>query len=75
MIHRLTGLDDLVLGVPAAGQNAVGSDSLVGHCANTLPLRLGIDPAEAFSALLRKNRDRLRVIDAYEHQIIPSGPS
>ena len=66
LIHRLTGLDDLVLGVPAAGQNAVGSDSLVGHCANTLPLRLAIDPAGAFSALLRKNRDR--VIDAYEHQ-------
>ncbi|HJW11402.1 MAG TPA: condensation domain-containing protein, partial [Albitalea sp.] len=36
-LHRLTGQDDLVIGVPAAGQSASGMTSLVGHCVNLLP--------------------------------------
>ena len=39
-IHRLTGQDDIVIGLPAAGQSIDGRDHLVGHCVNLLPLRI-----------------------------------
>ena len=39
LLYRLTGQEDIVVGVPAAGQAAPGGPSLVGHCVNTLPLR------------------------------------
>ncbi|MGC4014549.1 MAG: condensation domain-containing protein [Luteolibacter sp.] len=32
LLHRLTGQDDVVIGVPAAGQTRIGRDELVGHC-------------------------------------------
>lgn len=66
LLHRLTGIEDLVVGIPAAGQNSIGSDDLVGHCANTLPLRVRIEPGESFDALLAKTRSN--VLDAFEHQ-------
>ena len=39
-LKRLTGGDDIVVGVATAGQPAAGSRDLVGHCANLYPLRL-----------------------------------
>ncbi len=45
LVARLAQQDEVVIGVPAAGQNAVGSSDLVGHCVNLLPLRLPFDPA------------------------------
>ena len=38
LLHRLTGQDDVVVGVPAAGQAAAGLEGLVGHCVHMLPL-------------------------------------
>lgn len=76
-LHRLTGQDDLVIGVPAAGQVAVngrnfqGSRSLVGHCVNLLPLRSRCDGKECFKNYLT-NLNRV-VIDAYEHQSFTFG--
>ncbi|HEX8297143.1 MAG TPA: amino acid adenylation domain-containing protein [Chthoniobacteraceae bacterium] len=66
LLHRLTGATDLVVGVPAAGQNVVGGADLVGHCANLLPLRTRLDPARPFTDLLRSVRGG--VLDAFEHQ-------
>jgi amino acid adenylation domain-containing protein len=66
LLYRLSGQTDLVIGVPVAGQNLVAGDHLVGHCANTLPLRLKLDPTEPFASLLGKTR-RV-VLGAYEHQ-------
>ena len=39
LLARLTGQDDLVVGIPAAGQAAAGLEGLVGHCVSMLPLR------------------------------------
>src|SRR5690606_4707847 len=39
LLHLLTGQEDIVLGIPAAGQAATGHNELVGHCVNMLPLR------------------------------------
>ncbi|MFZ5442713.1 MAG: amino acid adenylation domain-containing protein [Myxococcota bacterium] len=71
LLHRLTGQDDLVIGIPAAGQNFVGADGLVGHCVNTLPVRAFVEGAQPFSALLKSTRTAM--LDAYEHQAVAFG--
>jgi amino acid adenylation domain-containing protein len=65
-LHRLTGQDDLVVGIPSAGQAATGMTNLVGHCVNLLPLRTRIDPNQAFSEYLRSRRSK--VLEAYDYQ-------
>ena len=66
LLQRLTGQDDVVIGIPCAGQAGGGHDSLVGHCVNVLPLRASVDPQTAFSAVLNQVRGDL--LDAFEHQ-------
>ncbi|WOJ88236.1 aminotransferase class III-fold pyridoxal phosphate-dependent enzyme [Methylocapsa polymorpha] len=39
LLGRLAGQDEVVVGIPAAGQSLVEGGSLVGHCVNFLPLR------------------------------------
>ena len=65
-LHRLTGQNDLVVGIPACGQVASGQNRLVGHCTNLLPLRTQIDPNQSFTAYLQQRRST--ILDAYEHQ-------
>jgi amino acid adenylation domain-containing protein len=64
-LYRLSGLNDLVIGVPFAAQGALGLETLVGQCVHTLPFRLKVDGDEAFVNLLRKTRDA--IIDAQEN--------
>jgi len=64
LLHRLSGRDDLVVGVPSAGQTLAGCDQLVGHCLNFLPLRLR--PAGSFREF--SEAAGRAVIGAYEHQ-------
>lgn len=71
LLHRLTGQDDLIIGVPAAGQQLLENGALVGHCVNLLPIRLRIDPEKPFSALLAATQRVL--LDAYEHQGLTFG--
>ncbi|ABA24434.1 Amino acid adenylation [Trichormus variabilis ATCC 29413] len=65
-LHRLTGQNDLVVGIPAAGQAASGQYNLVGHCVNLLPLRTQIDSQKSFSDYLQTRRST--ILDAYDHQ-------
>ncbi|MEH2321834.1 non-ribosomal peptide synthetase [Nostoc sp.] len=65
-LHRLTGQDDLVVGISAAGQAALGQYNLVGHCVNLLPLRSQVNGEKSFSDYLRSRRSA--VLDAYDHQ-------
>ena len=64
-LHRLSGASDIVVGVPFAAQSQVGMDTLIGQCANTLPLRAKIDPAAIFSGVLEKTWSS--ILDAQEH--------
>ena len=66
LLHRLTGQDDLVIGVPAAGQTRVGRDELVGHCLNFLPLRLQLDENRPFREFAAEVKEQ--VLEAYDHQ-------
>lgn len=66
LLHRLTGQDDIVIGVPAAGQTRVGRDELIGHCLNFLPLRLKADGSHPFREFAAGVKEE--VIAAYDHQ-------
>jgi amino acid adenylation domain-containing protein len=66
LMARLSGSDEVVIGVPAAGQSASGKTQLVGHCINLLPIRVAADPEAPVGDLLTGTRRR--ILDAYEHQ-------
>jgi amino acid adenylation domain-containing protein len=66
LLHRVTGQNDVVIGIPSAGQAVEGCDRLVGHCVNVLPLRSIIDPKAPFTTLLGHLRGDL--LDAFEHR-------
>ena len=65
-LHRITNQRDIVLGLPAAGQNNEGLMNLVGHCVNLLPLKSHIDPQISFEEYLKMRRSY--VFDAFDHQ-------
>ena len=70
-LHRLTGLDDIVLGLPTAGQSATGYLGLVGHCVNLLPLRSHPRPERSFLQFLQQRKEEL--LDAFDHQQLTFG--
>lgn len=63
---RLARQQQVVIGIPAAGQSVNGHEQLVGHCVNLLPLRFDLDAAQPFQQLLGAAQDTL--LDALEHQ-------
>ena len=65
LLYRVSRQSDLVVGVFSAGQNTSGLSGLVGHCANTLPVRIAVDGDAPFVEFLARSRDA--VWDAHEH--------
>ncbi|HEY0603024.1 MAG TPA: amino acid adenylation domain-containing protein [Herpetosiphonaceae bacterium] len=65
-LHRLTGQNDLVVGVPAAGQLPMGHTYFIGYCINILSLRSTIAEGDRFTGYLRAVRRML--LEAYEYQ-------
>jgi amino acid adenylation domain-containing protein len=66
LLSRLTGQDDIVVGIPSAGQSLVEEGVLVGHCVNFLPLRgrtTGNPTAADYLAQVRQS-----LLAAYDHQ-------
>jgi amino acid adenylation domain-containing protein len=68
---KQSGQNDIVLGLPAAGQSVTGKTQLIGHCVNLLPLRTRIDTNQAFSAYLKQRKSS--IFDAYDHQQLSFG--
>jgi len=66
LLHRITGQADVVVGLGAAGQAAVGADNLIGHCVSLLPYRSRLDVTATLADFLTATRRQL--IDAYDHQ-------
>ncbi len=69
LIHRYTGLDDVVIGTPIAGRNRIETEGLIGFFVNTLLLRSRLDGDPTFNELLQ--RVRSTALDAYTHQDVP----
>ena len=65
LLARLSSQDDLVVGVPVAGQPRLGEPGLVGHRADLLPLRARLDPAEPFAAHLARTAAALAEAGAH----------
>lgn len=65
-LQRLTGQDEIILGLPAAGQSTTGNYRLVGHCVNLLALRSYPEGELSFKSYLKQRT--LAILDAYEHQ-------
>jgi amino acid adenylation domain-containing protein len=66
LLGRLSGQEDIVVGVPAAGQSLVEDKVLVGHCVNFVPIR-GITHEEITTAQFLQQM-RANIFDAYDHQ-------
>jgi len=66
LVARIAGQDEVVVGIPAAGQSVDGHDHLVGHCVNLLPLKFELAPGQTFAALVDGAQSTL--LDAIEHQ-------
>ena len=65
LISRLSGQNDVVIGIPVAGQIDLENDCLVGHCANLLPLRNHAAHDLAFADYLKTTSKE--VADAFEN--------
>ncbi|MFJ7589410.1 condensation domain-containing protein [Streptomyces sp. NPDC097617] len=68
-LHRLTGDDDLVIGVAGTHRSGTAMRGLVGLCVNTLPVRVDASGDPSFAQLLRRVRDAL--LEAQRHRHIP----
>jgi glutamate-1-semialdehyde aminotransferase/aryl carrier-like protein len=66
LMAHLTGQEDVVVGVPMAGQAASGRFGLVGHAVNFLPFRTRVDLHRSFQDLLLDTREY--VLDVNDHQ-------
>ncbi|QDH79509.1 amino acid adenylation domain-containing protein [Echinicola soli] len=58
---------EVVLGIPAAGQSATGLFNLVGHCVNLLPLKSKVDNNTSFRSFLKQRNEE--ILDCYDHQL------
>ncbi len=70
-LYQLTGQEDLVVGLPSAGQAVTGMNHLVGHCVNLLPLRSNPLPDITFKEYLKQRKSEL--FDAYDHSQLSFG--
>ena len=67
LLHRLTEQDDIVIGIPMAGQSKVeNGGTLIGHGVNFLPIRSRFEPERSFAEFVKKTRSSL--LDAYDNQ-------
>ncbi len=71
LLHRLSDQNDVVVGIPTAGQALLDGGNLVGHCVNFLPIRARFHQGQTFGDLLSTLKTTL--LDAYEHQAYTYG--
>ncbi|PVC81635.1 non-ribosomal peptide synthetase [Streptomyces sp. CS090A] len=69
LLHRYTGSEDLVIGMPVAGRPTEHFDPIVGCFINTLPIRSRPDASEEFTSFAR--RVQSTVLDVLEHGNYP----
>jgi len=67
LLHRLSRQDDLVVGVPSAGQVLGGLEHVVGHFANLLPVRSRVGGDETFSGYLKAVGEQLNQVLEHWH--------
>jgi amino acid adenylation domain-containing protein len=69
LLHRYTGEEDLLLGVPVANRSSIETESMLGFFANTLVLRTRFDGDPTSATLLEQVRRNM--LDGHAHQNLP----
>ncbi|GGV19759.1 hypothetical protein GCM10010260_69660 [Streptomyces filipinensis] len=69
LLHRYSGQDDIVVGVPTALRGHAEVEPLIGYFVNTLPIRADLSGDPGFEAVLARVRDAC--LGAYAHQDVP----
>lgn len=69
LMSRLSGQDDIVVGVPVAGRRRAELEGLIGLFVNTLAVRVRVDQQAPVRDLLASVRHSL--LDAYSNQDVP----
>ncbi|WP_026423393.1 non-ribosomal peptide synthetase [Actinokineospora inagensis] len=69
LLHRYTGQEDIIVGMPTAGRPVERLDSVVGYFVNTLPVRSRPTGTDEFNAFAE--RVRATVFGAIEHGAYP----
>ncbi|MFF7177373.1 amino acid adenylation domain-containing protein [Streptomyces sp. NPDC008121] len=65
-VHRMTGADDVVIGLPVAARTDVVVRQTPGMTSNVLPLRVPVRPGLSVAGLLREVSDRVRDVVAHQ---------
>ena len=66
---RMTGSDDITIGMPIANRQYEELKNLIGFFSNTLAIRVNIENKDSFLNLLEKVKDKL--LHAYDNQSYP----
>ncbi|RRD47243.1 non-ribosomal peptide synthetase [Tessaracoccus sp. OH4464_COT-324] len=69
LLHRMTGQEDFVVGIPIANRDDPEVAGIVGLFANTLPLRADLSGSPTFVEVVGRVRDTC--LDAYAHAHAP----
>jgi amino acid adenylation domain-containing protein len=69
LLNNHSGQSDLTMGLPIANRNHHGSGHCVGTLVNALAIRVNLEDAPDFAALLKLVRSQF--LDAFEHQDMP----
>lgn len=69
LVHRYTGSEDIVVGVPIAGRNQLELEDLIGFFVNTVVLRTDLSHDPRFCDLLVQVREV--ALDAFAHADVP----
>jgi amino acid adenylation domain-containing protein len=69
LLHRYSGQDDILVGIPTANRHLPGLENLIGVFINTLVIRVGIHGDPSFRELLRLVRKTS--LDGYANQDLP----
>ncbi len=69
LLHRYSGQDDVVVGVPMANRGRAEIEPLIGFFVNTLPVRADLGGDPDFVTVLERVRESC--LGAYAHQEVP----
>jgi amino acid adenylation domain-containing protein len=69
LLHRYTGQDDIIVGLPFAGRDHADSEALLGFFVNLLPVRLRIAGPQPLTSVIAASRNA--VLEAEAAQAVP----
>ena len=69
LLHRLSGQDSFMIGMPSDNRVMRGSDELIGCFLNVLPVRVDATGAPTFATFLSRLRDEIAGV--YDHRALP----